>query len=172
MRWYIRTVDTMNDWIGRIGCLLLLPLVIIVAIEVFMRYVINQPTIWAWDVNIQIFSAITFFSGGYALLEKGHVNVDVFTFRMAPRKRAIIDLITSFFFFFGMIVLCWKGWEIFQMSWGAKEHMPTIWAPPYYWMKLFVPVGSLLLLLQGVSEFLKNLNTVFSGNSYEKEEGV
>jgi len=170
MRWYIRTVDTMTEWIGNILCWLLIPLVFITAFEVFMRYVMKQPTIWAWDVNIQIFAAITFFSGGYALFTKGHVTVDVFTLRMEKRKRAILEIITSFFFFFGIIMLMIKGYEMFLMSWSVKENMPTIWAPPYYIMKFFVPLGCALLLLQGISEFFKNLY-IIAGKNHEILKG-
>jgi len=157
MRWFVHTVDTMNAWIGKIFCWLMLPLVFITALEVFMRYVAKRPTIWAWDVNIQIFAAITFLGGGITLLEKGHVTVDVLTINMAKRSKALLDIITSAFFFFGIGALMYGGWEMFLMSWEAKEAMPTIWAPPYYWMKLLVPVGCLLLLLQGLSDLLKNI---------------
>jgi len=162
MQWYIRIVDNMNEWIGKIFCWLMLPLMFVTAFEVFMRYVVKRPTIWAWDVNIQVFAAITFLGGGYALLEKAHVTVDVFTINMGARKLAILNLITSLFFFFGIGVLMIGGWEMFKMSWKVKEAMPTIWAPPYYWMKLLVPLGALLLLLQGISEFIKNLYILFA----------
>ena len=161
MQWYIRIVDKMNEWIGKVFCWLMLPLMCITVFEVFMRYVLQRPTIWAWDLNIQIFAAIIFLGGGYALLEKSHVMVDVFTINMGGRKLALLNLITSSFFFFGMVVLMIGGWEMFTMSWKVKEAMPTIWAPPYYWMKLLVPIGALLLLLQGISEFIKNLYILF-----------
>ena len=169
MRWYIRIVDTISEWIGKIFCWLLIPLVLITALEVFMRYVMKQPTIWAWDLNIIIFAAITFLGGGYALLEKGHVTVDVFTIRMSPRNQAILSLITSLLFFIGIGTLMIGGWEMFLMSWKVKETMPTIWAPPYYWMKLLLPLGCLLLILQGISEFLKNLYIIFDKNESRGE---
>jgi len=165
MRWFIRIVDSMSEWIGKIFCWLMIPLVFITAFEVFMRYLVKRPTIWAWDLNIQIFAMITFLGGGYALLEKGHVTVDVLTLNMPPRRRAILALFTSFFFFFGIGALMIGGWEMFMMSWKANESMPTIWAPPYYWMKLLVPLGCFLLILQGISEFLKNIYILFGKNA-------
>lgn len=162
MQWYVRIVDSMNERIGKIFSWLMIPLMGITALEVFMRYVVKRPTIWAWDVNIQIFAAIIFLGGGYALLEKSHVAVDVFTINMGARKLALMNLITSLFFFFGIVVLMIGGWEMFKMSWKVKEAMPTIWGPPYYWMKLLVPIGALLLLLQGISEFIKNLYILFA----------
>ncbi|MCP4718157.1 MAG: TRAP transporter small permease subunit [Desulfobacteraceae bacterium] len=167
MRLFILIVDTINEWIGKTFCWLMVPLVCITTLEVIMRYVFKSPTIWAWDINIQIFATITFLGGGYALLEKGHVTVDVLTLNMSPRKRAILHILTSVFFFFGVGALMIGGWEMFLMSWKVKETMPTIWAPPYYWMKLLVPLGCFFLILQGLSEFFKNLLILFDKTGTE-----
>jgi len=157
MQTFIRIVDKTNEWIGKIVSFLMIPLVLITVFEVVMRYIVKQPTIWAWDLNIQVFAAIVMLGGGYTLLKKGHVVVDVFVMAMNPRKRALIDLVTSFFFFVGVLVLLLGGWEMAWMSLKVGETMPTVWAPPYYIMKLMVPVGAFFVLVQGVSEFMKNL---------------
>ncbi len=59
------------------------------------------------------------------------------------------------------------GWEMFLMSWKVKETMPTIWAPPYYWMKVLVPLVGVFLILQGLSEFFKNLLILFDKTGTE-----
>ena len=158
----IRVIDKTNEWIGQAVSFLMIPLVLITAYEVVMRYIVERPTIWSWDLNIQIFAAIIMLGGGYTLLNSNHVVVDVLVVNMDPRKRAILDLITSLFFFMGMIVLLAGGWEMAWLSFKARETMPTIWAPPYYPMKMLIPVGTFLVLLQGISELLKNIITVFS----------
>ena len=158
----IRVIDKTNEWVGKAVSFLLIPLVLITAYEVFMRYIVKRPTIWSWDLNIQVFAAIIMLGGGYTLLNKNHVVVDVLVMNMGARKRAILDLITSIFFFMGMIVLLAGGWEMAWISFKARETMPTIWAPPYYPMKMLIPVGTFLVILQGISELLKNIITVFS----------
>ncbi len=168
MQLFIRIVDKTNEWIGKAVSFLLIPMVLITAFEVIMRYIVECPTIWSWDLNIQIFAAIIMLGGGYTLLQKGHVVIDVLVMNMKPKKRAILDLITSSFFFLGMVVLILGGWELAWMSFKARETMPTIWAPPYYTMKFLVPVGAFLVFLQGISEFLKTLIIAFSKNE-EKE---
>lgn len=166
MQFFIRIVDKTNLWIGKAVSFLLIPLTLITAYEVVMRYLVKRPTIWSWDLNIQLFAAIIMLGGGYTLLQKGHVAVDVLVINIEPKKRAILDLITSLFFFLGIIVLILGGWEIAWMSLKAKETMPTIWAPPYYTMKLLVPVGAFLVFIQGIAEFFKKFIIVFS----KKEE--
>ena len=116
MNYVIRIIDKTNEWVGKAVSFLLIPLVLITAYEVVMRYIVQRPTIWSWDLNIQIFAAIIMLGGGYTLLNKSHVVVDVLVVNMDARKRAILDLITSFFFFMGMIVLLAGGWEMAWLS--------------------------------------------------------
>ncbi len=162
MQLVIRIIDQTNEWIGKVVSWFLIPLVLITAYEVVMRYVVQRPTIWSWDLNIQIFAGIIMLGGWYTLLHKNHVVVDVLVMNMNPRKRAILDLATSVFFFMGMIVLLGGSWEMAWMSFTARETMPTIWAPPYYIMKMLIPIGTFLVILQGISEMLKNIIAVFT----------
>ncbi len=71
MEFFIRTVDKMNGWIGKAVSLLLIPLVLITAFEVVMRYIVKRPTIWSWDLNIQIFAAIIMLGGDILFYKKG-----------------------------------------------------------------------------------------------------
>ncbi len=157
MQTFIKIVSNINELVGKIAAFLMAPLVLITVYEVIMRYLVKRPTIWAWDLNIQVFAGIAMLGGGYTLLQKGHVVVDVFVMKMDPRKRAWLDIMTSFFFFAGIIVMILGGWEMAWMSIKAGETMPTVWAPPYYIMKLLVPVGAFFVLLQGVSDLLQNI---------------
>ena len=161
--------DRINHHLGRIISFLLLPITFITAFEVFMRYILKSPTIWAWDLNIQLSAALILLGGGYTLKENGHVAVDILVMDMDKRRRAILDLITAPFFFFGFMILLIYGWEIGWSSFQAREAMPTVWAPHYYPIKLLIPVGALLMLLQGVAKLIRDLVLVFysenGGNS-------
>ena len=80
------------EWAGKLASLLLIPLVFITCFEVFMRYVVAMPTIWAWDLNIQIFAAIVMLGGAEALRKGAHIVVDVVVDKAKPRTRAILGL--------------------------------------------------------------------------------
>ena len=114
---FVRLVDGISEWAGKLASLLLIPLVLITCFEVFMRYVVAMPTIWAWDLNIQIFAAIVMLGGAEALRKGAHIVVDVVVDKAKPRTRAILDLITAPIFFFGMLVLLAGGWDQFSLSW-------------------------------------------------------
>lgn len=158
----IRVIDQINLSLGKAVSFLLLPLAFITFYEVAARYIFSRPTIWSWDLNIQLFAILSLLGGGYALLQKSHVAVDLFVAPLSPKKRAWIDLLTSAFFFFGIGVLMVLSWDVAWASWVAREKMPTIWAPPYYPFKMAVPIGAFFLFLQGISTFLRNLIIVTS----------
>lgn len=158
-------VDKINGWLGKMVSYLLLAITFITFFEVVMRYVLKRPTIWAWDLNIQLFAALAMLGGGYTLLEKGHVQIDVLVTSLSPRKRAWIDILTAPFFFFGFFVLMWAGWDVGWASFVGRETMPTVWAPPYYIIKLLIPIGALLLLLQGIAKFIHDLHTITTGRA-------
>jgi TRAP-type mannitol/chloroaromatic compound transport system permease small subunit len=162
---FLTGVDKINAWVGKMVSYLLLVITFITAFEVIMRYIVKRPTIWAWDLNIQLFAALTMLGGGYTLLEKGHVQIDVLVSSLSPKKRAWIDILTAPFFFFGFFILLWLGWQVGWQSFVAREAMPTIWAPPYYIIKLLIPIGALLLLLQGATKFIRDLHTVSNGGA-------
>ena len=160
---YINAVGKLNTFIG--GLIAILPLVITVlsALEVAMRYIFEKPTIWIWDLNIQIFAALVMLGGGYTFLHKGHISVDFFTTKLSSKQKAVLDLLTSGFFFFSIMILLVYGWEIAWDSWAKKETMATLWAPPLYTMKMTIPVGALLMLLQGIAKYLADFILLISG---------
>jgi len=162
---FLLFVDKINAWVGKTVSYLLIVITFITAFEVVMRYLVKRPTIWAWDLNIQLFAALTMLGGGYTLLEKGHVQIDVLVSTLSPKKRAWIDILTAPFFFFGFFVLLWMGWDVGWTSFVARQAMPTIWAPPYYTIKLLIPLGALLLLLQGIVKFIRDLHTLTTGKA-------
>lgn len=155
-------IDTLNDWSGRIVAWLIIPMLLIVTYDVIMRYVFNCPTIWAWDINVQLLGVSVALGGGYTLLYNGHIGVDVFVEGLARRKRAIIDLITSIFFFLGIGVLVWESWKVAWFSVRTREVDYTFFAPPVYPLKVLIAVGFFLLFLQGIAKFIRDIVTVKS----------
>lgn len=155
-----RSVDALNEWTGKVAAWLIIPLTLIVVLDVILRYVFNKPTIWAWDVNVQLLGALVILGAGYCLLHNAHVGVDVLVLRFSPRKRAIIDLITGLFFVFAIGVLLWKTASAAWASLQIREAYSSYWEPPIYPFKMLMVVGILLLLLQGIAKFIRDLGVV------------
>ena len=155
-------VDFLNEWTGRIASWLTIPLCLLVIFDVVLRYIFNRPTVWAWDINTQFLGAASALGGGYALLYDGHIGVDVLVVNLSKKKKAIIDLITSIFFFLGIGALLWLAGKAAWFAVQTLEVDYTYFAPPVYPIKVVFAAGFFLLFLQGIAKFVRNLVTVLS----------
>jgi TRAP-type mannitol/chloroaromatic compound transport system permease small subunit len=163
MEKYLKVIDKISIKSGQAVSFLILPMTAVVLIEIICRYVFNRPTIWVHETAQMIFGAYVILMGAYVLQHKGHVNVDVLYGRFSPRVKAIIDLFTWLLFFFFCGLLLVKGWEMSWESFVARETEPTSFAPPVYPIKAMIPLGALLILLQGLAKFLRDLAVAISG---------
>jgi len=164
VRGFIHFVDSTNRGAARIGVGLILIVVLVGSLEVVLRDVFNNPTSWAWELNSMILCVYIVLSGGYTTLVDGHVRMDLIYHRLSPRGKALVDLFLSFLFFAFVGVLLWFLIKLGWQSLMIREHSFSMWAPPLYPAKLLLPVAVLLVLLQGIAIFIRNLNTVFRWN--------
>jgi TRAP-type mannitol/chloroaromatic compound transport system permease small subunit len=155
----IRSIDAIAQWSGRVFAWLIIPLVLGITYEVFARYLFNAPTVWAYDVSYMLYGSHFMLGAGYTLLKKGHIRTDILYGKWTPRRQGYVDAVSYLLLFFpGMIFY-------FLASWDSALHSVLIrelsdqspWRPPIYPFKMVVPVTALLLLVQGVSEFLKSV---------------
>ena len=153
----IHAIERLSIWIGRSFGWCILILTLSVAYEVFVRYVINAPTVWAFDMMVQMYGALFLVAGPYALAQDSHVRADVVYRFLQPRWQALVDIILYILFFFpGMIALFWFGYEIASDSWRYKE---VSWNSPariqIYFFKSLIPLAGGLFIVQGVAECMR-----------------
>lgn len=152
-------IDKLNEWTGEMAAWLILPMCFLVTYDVILRYAFNSPTTWAWDINVQFLGAMVALGGGYALLHDSHVGVDVILTSLSEKKRIMVELITFVFFFLGIGVLVSVGIMQAWISVKTMEVDYTYFAPPVYPLKSLIAAGFLLLFLQGISKFIRNIIT-------------
>ncbi len=159
----LKLVDSINDWVGKVLSFGVLFMFGLVLIEVIRRYFFNSPTVWGNELTQLTFGVYTVLAGGYVLRWGGHVNVDIFYNRFSTKGRAIIDIITFalFLIFCGMILL--YGGSLAWDSLSRLEHSQSAWNPPLYPVKLMIPTGAFLLLLQGIAKLVRDIVTVGTG---------
>ena len=153
----IHAIEGLSIWIGRAFGWCILILTLSVAYEVFVRYVLNAPTVWVFDMMVQMYGALFLMAGPYALAQDTHVRADVVYRLLSVRWQARIDLILYIIFFFpGMLALLWYGWEIASDSWRYKE---VSWNSPariqIYFFKTLIPMAGALLIIQGTAECMR-----------------
>ena len=161
----IHAIEELSIWVGRTFGWCILILTLSVAYEVFVRYVLNAPTVWAFDMMVQMYGALFLMAGPYALAQDTHVRADVVYRLLSIRWQARIDLILYFCFFFpGMLALAWYGAEIASDSWRYKE---VSWNSPariqIYFFKTLIPLAAGLFIVQGVAECMRCYLAIKSG---------
>ena len=156
---YVRTIDKISDWSGRIVSYLVYPLVGGVAYEVIARYVFHAPTEWAFDMTYMLYGSIFMLGAAYTLLQKGHIRTDLFYSKWPPRKQGKIDAIMYLVLFFpGMIFYLIAGIDYAAHSWITHERAGNSpWTPIIYPFKTVIPLTAAMLLIQGFSEFIKSI---------------
>jgi TRAP-type mannitol/chloroaromatic compound transport system permease small subunit len=153
----IYTIDQLSKTIGHGFAWCIIIVTFGTCYEVFVRYVLNDPTSWAFDMSYLMYGAVFFMAGAYTLSRAGHVRADMF-YRLWPdRVQAGVELVLYVIFFFpGILALVIAGsgygfesMRIREVSVNSPAGVP-IWP-----LKMMIPVGGALIALQGFAEFLR-----------------
>jgi len=167
MERFIKALDTVSEWTGKIFSWVIVPITLLVVLEVILRRFIHRPTIWNFEVTKQLYGFYFMIVAAYTLLHGGHVAVDIFAKRLGRRGQALLDIIGYVIFFFPFcFIIVWQGFFFAKASWVIKERSWSVFAPPLYPIKTVIPVTGALLIIQGVSEFLKRI-LVVAGRHHE-----
>jgi TRAP-type mannitol/chloroaromatic compound transport system permease small subunit len=163
-RW-ARQLDRVALASGSVVAWLIAPMVLSLCYEVVARYLFNKPTIWAYDMTFMLYGSFFMLGAAYTLQRKGHVRTDSFYAAWKPRRQATVDLVAYAVMFFPFVaVFAFVGWGYFVKAWSTNEtFVSSSWQPITWPFKLSMPLAGVLLMLQGVSECLKCLHTLKTG---------
>ena len=170
----IRVIDKFTGaWIYPV-MLLLAPLILSNVAEVVMRYVLNQPTVWAADMTVMTYGSVFMLGAAYALREGAHVRTDIFWDKFTDRTKGLIDSISYLLLFLPVMgVLFAISIDDFLYAYSIGERSTLgLWQPILWPFRGVVPLSAALLFLQGVSEFLKALYAVRTGKELVHHEKV
>lgn len=155
----IAGIDRFSLKIGQLVCWLTVPIMLAMIYEVVARYAFTAPTVWAYDISRMFYGASFVLGAGYALSKGVHIRSDFLYRDWSVKTQGRVDsLLYLAFFFPTMLVLLWVSgeWAWKAISQGERS-MDTAWAPLLGPIKSTLPIGILLLTVQGVSELLKSL---------------
>ena len=170
----IRVIDKITEWTGYLFTLIIIPLVLANVIEVFRRYVLNDPTIWALDVTTMSFGALFMLGCAYALLKGAHVRTDMLWDKFSTRKKGWIDTVAYILFFLPtMAVLFFMSVDdfLYSMSINEKSNLGA-WQPIIWPLRAVIPITAGLLFMQGISELLKSLWAARTGEELVHHEKI
>ena len=158
MRKFVRAVDTFNEYFGQGVALLILPLVFVVVYEVIARKVFHAPTMWAFETTVYLYGAFFMLGSAYTALHGRHVRIDILSSRLPKRFQTWVQIVTFILMFapfvgglsLAAVVYAANAWLVNEHSWSA-------WKPPLYLYKTVMPVGLILLFIQGLAQFIKEI---------------
>jgi TRAP-type mannitol/chloroaromatic compound transport system permease small subunit len=166
---YIRVVDQITSWAGKAFAWCIMIMTFGTAYEVFVRYVLRDPTSWAFDLSYIMYGTLFMMAGAYTLSRGGHVRGDVL-YRLWPAQtQAYVELVLYFIFFFpGILALIYAGADYALESWsynyGTGE--VAISSPagvPVSQFKTVIPVAGALLLIQGIAQVFRCIICIRTG---------
>jgi TRAP-type mannitol/chloroaromatic compound transport system permease small subunit len=161
-----KIIELMSEWSGKTVAWVIIVQVIIINYEVVMRYFFNAPTIWSHVLSYLLGSTFVFLGMAYVWRHDANVRIDVFYGKFSPRIKAVTDNVFTIIFFFPLIFMLTK--EFAKDTLDAYQVGERVWMAAWYpllWpFKLAATVGFLLLSLQGIATFVKNIVVVISKN--------
>ena len=165
MKRVILGIDQLSKTVGHCFSWCIVILAVGTCYEVFVRYALNNPTSWAFDMSYMMYAGVFYMAGAYTLSRGGHVRADMFYRLWRPRTQAVVELALYLLFFFpGILALVHSGWlygwdstRIFEVSVNSPAGMP-IWP-----LKMLIPFGAGLIALQGLAEVLRCIVCIREG---------
>jgi TRAP-type mannitol/chloroaromatic compound transport system permease small subunit len=151
-----RLIDGLNERVGHTAYWMVLAAVVVSSGNAVVRYVFDYSSNAWLELQWYLYTSFFLIGAGYTLLRNEHVRIDIINSRLSPRTRAWIDLLGGIFFLLPMAILIMAlAWPVFTASFALQETSPSANGLLRWPVKLMMPVGFLLLALQGVSEIIK-----------------
>ena len=151
-----RMIDALNERVGHLVYWLILAAVLVSAGNASVRYVFDRSSNGWLELQWYLYSTVFLLASGYTLLHNEHVRIDVIIGHLPPRARAWIDLLGGLFFLLPMaVIIMVLAWPLVVEAYTRHELSADAGGLLRWLIKLMIPVGFLLLALQGVSEIIK-----------------
>ena len=153
-------LECLSEFSGRLVAWLVLLLVVLISYDVAMRYLFEAGSVALQELEWHLFALIFLLGAAYTFKHDGHVRVDVFyQNRMGIRARAWVDLLGTFCFlipFCALVII--NSWPFVHDAWLFHEASPDPGGLPARWLlKAAIPLGFVLLLLQGLADAINKL---------------
>ncbi len=162
---FLIMIDSFSMAVGHAFAWCIMILTLGTSYEVFMRYVLNNPTSWAFDMSYIMYGGLFIMSGAYALSRNAHVRGDVLFRLLPPRVQASLELVLYFIFFYpGVTALIIAGYGYAHDSFGYTE--VSVNSPvgvPIWQLKALIPLAGIMLFIQGIAQVIRCILCIQTG---------
>lgn len=151
---FFRIVDGMSTLSGWCSAMMTLAAVIITCQMIFVRFVLNQSTVWQTEAVIYLIIGATLIGLPFVQRLRGHVNVDLIPLALPGRLRYCLAIFTLTVSIVVVGIMCWYSYEFWHLAFSRGWRTDTVWG-----VQLWIPYTSLvlgfaLLCLQLVADLL------------------
>jgi TRAP-type mannitol/chloroaromatic compound transport system permease small subunit len=157
IRIYVRYVDAVSKAVGKFAMYLLFAMGGVLLFEALARTLFNKPQIWVVEMAQFLMAAYYLLGGGYSMILKSHVRMDLLYGRWQATRQALADVFTSLLLILYMVFLLLGGISgvKYAVKYGQVNY--SSWAPPMAPIKIIMAFGILLMLLQVIATFFKDI---------------
>jgi TRAP-type mannitol/chloroaromatic compound transport system permease small subunit len=157
--------DWISLWCGKAVSVAVFVMVLIIAYDVFLRYLFRAPTIWQYDISYMLGGSVILLGAGYVHLQRRHVRVDIIYNKFSPRMRLFSDVCFTLIFFFPLVTgLFLVAAEHAIEAYEIKEFSEVgFWRPRMWPFRSVIAIGLAVLLIQGVANFIRDLFLLVRG---------
>lgn len=154
-----RSIDALNERVGRAVAWLTLAMVLVTFCVVVLRYVFDVGFVRLQESYVWMHGIVFMLGAGYTLLHQGHVRVDIIYRGASPRYKAWVDLLGVLLMLWPMLVTVWLvAWPYVATSWSRLEASREAGGlPGLFLLKTVILAFCLLLGLQGLSLAIRSL---------------
>jgi TRAP-type mannitol/chloroaromatic compound transport system permease small subunit len=167
MKKFLMIIDFINTNIAKCISFILLPALFCIYYEVIARYFFVKPTLWASELTIYFCAMLYVLGSAWTLSVSRHVKIDIVYDKLSLRGKSFLDVITFPFFVLYITAMIWVGYKFALESILIRETSGTPWDPPIYPIKVIFLIGTVMLLLQGIGKFIRDLHSLLTGKNYE-----
>tara|TARA_Y100000996_G_scaffold307643_1_gene244351 strand:+ start:20 stop:529 length:510 start_codon:yes stop_codon:yes gene_type:complete len=160
IKYYINLIDYISLKTGRATMYLVFVMMFILILSFVTRNIINIPLIWIIEMAQFVMTGYYLLGGGYSMLTDDHVRMDLIYSKLKDKTKALLDSLTSVFLVFYLVVLFYGSISSLTYTIETNQRLFTAWAPYVWPIKSIMTFGILLMLLQSIAIFFKDLAKV------------
>ena len=157
---YVRLVDRVNYFVGRIMMYGIFALIGVLIYSIIAKQAFTIPPFWTLEVAQYLLVAYYLLGGAYSIQLGANVRMDLFYSTWSTRRKAWVDSFTVLLLIFYLSVMLFGGVESMLYSIKYQQHSASMWRPLIWPVKAIMVSGIFLMLLQSISELIKDIATL------------
>lgn len=177
LRAYSTGINSLVAFIGNSISILMPLIALVVAFEVFSRYLLDSPTIWAYDLSLFLSSYLAALGGAFAQQKQAHINVDILYISVSANTKRLFNLLAGSLAIFFMLVIIYVSFGKFNEAVNLNYRRMSEWAPPMHHFWVMLMVAASLIILQFSNDMMKDIYHLITGKDLlpnqnkEEEDG-